>query len=307
MSRAARLVRHSGLLVAVALACSRPAAKPEVDPLTLLPAEASLVAHVDLQALRAAPLWQQNRGLLDADPDARRTLDALAACRVPFEGLRALDLAVAANGIDVAAVLTGDGVGEPERITCLEGQLPDRGIRLDTSGAEPVVHLASARGRIHRPDVLLLATPGWAQAIDALRAGTGTSAATGPLQPLVARIPGERPIWFAGQVPTAAAVSLAPALSGLRRVRGALDLRDGLGVELALDMQSDDVAGATLAELRRQVDALRTAGIPAAIVERVSLGQSGSEVTIDVRLGMTEIAALHGLAEALRPASPPAN
>ncbi|WAS97458.1 hypothetical protein [Nannocystis punicea] len=307
MRRVLRSFRLSVLFaLAFVLACSRPAAPARPDPLTLLPADASLVAHVDLQALRAAPLWQQNRALLDADPDARKTLDALAACRVPFDNLRSLDLAVAANGVDVAAVLVGDGVGDRERITCLEGQLPDRGLRLDASGPEPVVVLGGARGRIVGPDVLLFATAGWSQQLDALRAGTGPSAATGPLQPLVARVAPDRPIWFAGQVPTRAAVSLAPALSGLEQVRGALDLRDGLGVELALGMRGEDVAGATLAELKKQFDALRGAGIPPAILDRVSLGQSAREVTIEVRLGMAEIAALHSLAEALRPAPAPA-
>ncbi|MDC0715548.1 hypothetical protein [Nannocystis bainbridge] len=293
------------VLVALASACSRPAAPARPDPLTLLPGDASLVAHVDLAALRAAPLWQQNRALLDADPDARKTLDALAACRVPFDGLRSLDLAVAANGVDVAAVVIGDGVGDRERITCLEGQLPDRGLRLDVSGPEPVVVLGSARGRIVGPDVLVLGTAGWAQQLDALRAGTGTSAAAGPLQPLLARVAADRPIWFAGQVPTRAAVSLAPALSGLEQVRGALDLRDGLGVELALGMHSEDVAGATLAGLKKQFEALRGAGLPPAILDRVGLGQTGREVTVEVRLGMAEIAALHTLAEALRPAPAP--
>ncbi|MFZ6178077.1 hypothetical protein [Nannocystis pusilla] len=307
MRRVLRSLRPSVLFaLAFVLACWRTAAPARVDPLTLLPADASLVAHVDLQALRAAPLWQQNHALLDADPDARRTLDALAACRVPFENLRTLDLAVAANGVDVAAVLVGDGVGERDRLACLEGQLPDRGLELDTSGPEPVVALGGARGRIVGPDVLLLGTAGWSQQLDALRAGTGASAAAGPLQPLIARIAEGRPIWFAGQVPTKAAVSLAPALSGLEQVRGALDLRDGLGVELALGMRAEDVAGATLAELKRQFEALRGAGIPPAILDRVALGQTGREVTIEVRLGMAEIAALHGLAEALRPAAAPA-
>src|SRR5690606_32470699 len=87
-------MRRTSRLAALALAfaCSRPAPAP--DPLTLLPGDASLVAHVDLRALQAAPLWQHNRSLLDADPDARRTLEALARCQLPFEGLRSLDLAV---------------------------------------------------------------------------------------------------------------------------------------------------------------------------------------------------------------------
>lgn len=287
---------------ALALACSRPAA-PEPAPLTLLPADASLIAHVDFQALRAAPLWQQNRELLDADPDARRTLDALAACRVPFENLRTLDLAVAPNGHDVAAVLVGDGVGERERITCLEGQLPERGLRLDTDGPEPTLVLRSARGRLHSPNLLVIATSGWLAQVDALRTAqpAPASAATGPLQPQLARIPDARPIWFVGQMPTRAAVALAPALSGLTQVRGALDLRDGLGLELALGMTDDTVAAATLAELRRQFDGLQTAGIPAPLLEHVVLGQSGSEVTIEVRLSMAEISLLRTLAGALRP------
>lgn len=297
----ARLHGPPALALALGLACSRPAPAPQVAPLTLLPAEASLVAHVDLQALRAAPLWQHNRALLEADPDARRTLDALAACRVPFEGLRTLDLAVAPNGVDVAAVLVGEGVGERERITCLEGQLPERGLHVDATGPEPVLVLAGARGWFHGPSALVLATPGWLKQVEALRAGSGAAVASGPLQPLLARIPAERPIWFAGQVPTQAAVSLAPALSGLQQVRGALDLREGLGVELALGMTDEAGATATLTELRRQFEGLRAAGIPAPLLDRVALGQSGAEVTIEVRLGMSEISALHTLAEAMRP------
>lgn len=290
--------------LALALACSRPAVPPAGAGLptafALLPADASLLAHVDLQALRASPLWQKNRALLDADPDARRTLDALAACRVGFEGLQALDLAVSADGRDVAAVLTGEGVGDPARATCLQGQLPDRKLHLEP-GPEPVLVLDGARGHFHGPDSLVFATPGWDEAVRALRAGP--PAAPGPLHALAAGVAPGRSIWFVGQVPGNTARTLAPALSGLQRVRGALDLAEGLGVELDLGMDGEERAASVTGELRRQFDVLKAAGLPPGVVERVELRHAGAEVHIAVRLTMTEISAIQALAAAL-PAQP---
>ena len=290
-------------LTAIGPACSRPAqpqpaAASLPAPLALLPQDASLVAHVDLAALRAAPLWAKNQALLAADPDARRTLDALAACKIPFEGLRTLDLAVASDSRNVAAVLTGDGVGEPDKVACLEGQLPGRGLRVDRAGAAPVLVLNGASGRFHDPTTMVFSTPGWDVAVDELRAGKAAGVGAGPLGPLVARLPAARPIWFVGRVPTQAAISLAPALSGLQEVRGALDLQDGLGVELALGMDSEARAAATLAELRKQIDGLRAAGLPAPVLDRIGLSQAGAELSIAVRLTMTEIAALQALSSA---------
>lgn len=308
-----RCMRRLVLLAALAVpACTcpkdqpPPAAAPALPaPLALLPAAATMVAHVDLQALRAAPLWEKNRALLEADPEARRTLDVLAGCRVPFDGLRTLDLAVGNDGRDVAAVLTGDGVGDPERVACLAGQLPGRGLSVDRSGPAPVIVLDGGRGFFHDPGTVVVATTGWLADVEALRAGAGQSVPSGPLQPLVARVAPDRPIWFVGRVPGRTAATLAPALSGLQEVRGALDLRDGLGLELALGMDSADRAAATLAELRRQIDGLRAAGLPGPVLDRVELAQSGPEVTLAIRLGMTELSALQTLAAAL--AAPPAD
>lgn len=299
-------MRRLALAAALLAACSRPSPTAKLPPtLALFPQDAHLVAHVDLAALRASPLWQRNQALLDADADVRRTLDALSTCGLGFDGLRALDLAVAGNGADVAAVVTGDGVGEPDKLTCLGGQLPARGLAVERSdGAAPRLTMPGAIGRFHDATTLVLSTPGWDAAVGELAAGRGVSVAAGPLAPLLARVPGDRPIWFAGRAPTRAAISLAPALSGLQEVRGALDLRDGLGVELALGMDGEDRAAATLAELRRQVDGLRAAGLPAPVLDRVELGQSAAEVTVAVRLTMTEIAALQALGSAVAPPAP---
>jgi hypothetical protein len=304
-------MRRLVLLAALAVpACTCPKDQPPPAaalpaPLALLPAQATLVAHVDLAALRQAPLWDKNRALLDADPDARRTLDVLAQCGVPFDGLATLDLAVGNDGRDVAAVLVGAGVGDPDKVACLAGQLPGRGLSVDRSEPQPAIVLDGARGWFVDPATVVVATTGWLGDVKAVSAGTGRSLSAGALQPLVARVPADRPIWFAGRVPDRAAATLAPALSGLQEVRGALDLRDGLGLELALGMDSDDRAAATLGELRRQVDGLRAAGLPGPVLDRVELGQAGPEVTVTIRLGMAELTALQTLAAAL--AAPPAS
>lgn len=293
-----RLARLAPL--ALVLACSRPADRPAgaglPDAFALLPADASLLAHVDLRALRASPLWDKNRGVLEADPDARRTLDALAACGVPFTGMDALDLAVSADGRDVAAVLTGDGVGDPAHATCLQGQLPERKLRLEPGDA-PVLALDGARARFHGPRTLVFATPGYERPVEALRAGP--PAAPGPLHTLAAGVAPGRSIWFVGQVPDKTARTLAPALSGLQQVRGALDLREGLGVELDLRMDGEPRATAVHDELRRQFDALKSAGLPPGVIDRVDLRRDGADVHVGVGLTMAEISAVQALAAAL--------
>lgn len=308
MRRLALLVALLSAPLATAPACSCPTPPPAAAslpaPLALLPQDASLVAHVDLAALRASPLWDKNRALLEADPDARRTLAALAACDLAFDGLRALDLAVAGDGTNVAAVLTGAGVGEPDKVACLERQMPDRGLRVDRSGPEPVLALTGATGRFHDKTTIVFSTPGWDAAIADLHAGKAAGVGAGPLAHQLARVPADRPIWFVGRVPTRAAISLAPALSGLQEVRGALDLRDGLGVELALGMDTEERATATLAELRKQFDGLRAAGLPPAVLDRVALGQSAAEVSVAVNLTMAEISTLQALSSAVAPAKP---
>jgi hypothetical protein len=301
-------MRRLVLLAALAVpACTcpkdQPAAAALPAPLALLPAQASLVAHVDLAELQRAPLWDNNRALLEADPDARHTLDVLTQCGVPFSGLRTLDLAVGNDGRDVAAVIVGDGVGDPAKIACLGEHLPGRGLSVDRSEPAPAIVLDGARGWFVDDRTAVVATTGWLADVQAVAAGTGQPLSAGPLQPLVARVPEGRPIWFAGRVPGRTAATLAPALSGLQEVRGALDLRDGLGLELALGMDDADRAAATLGELRKQIDALRAAGLPGPVLDRVELGQAGPEVTLTIRLGMAELTALQTLAAAL--AAPP--
>lgn len=302
-------MRRLVLLAALAVpACTCPKDQPAAafvrDPLSLLPPQATLVAHVDLSELQRAPLWEKNRALLEADPEARRTLDVLSQCGVPFTGLRTLDLAVGNDGRDVAAVIVGEGVGDPAKVACLGDQLPGRGLSVDRSEPAPAIVLDGARGWFVDDRTAVVATTGWLKDVQAVAVSAGPPLSTGPLGPLLARIPDGRPIWFAGRVPGRTAATLAPALSGLQEVRGALDLSEGLGLELALGMDGADRAAATLGELRKQIDGLRAAGLPGPVLDRVELGQAGPEVTLTIRLGMAELTALQTLAAAL--AAPPA-
>ncbi|MGB1276286.1 MAG: hypothetical protein ACPG77_11105, partial [Nannocystaceae bacterium] len=90
-----------------------------------LPGDAKMLAHVDLQGVGGSPLWARNRARMAKEPDTRRTLEAMEACKIPFAGLKSLDLALAPQSHQTAIVVRGAGVGDPTNLSCIRTQLAD--------------------------------------------------------------------------------------------------------------------------------------------------------------------------------------
>jgi hypothetical protein len=264
----------------------------------LIPVEAAMLAHVDLQGLSGSPLWAANRSLMDADPEVKKQLDALATCNMPLAGFKSLDLGVGADGLNVAAIVTGAGVGNVENLKCLEKQLT--GEKFDVEEKDGRTRLVLDGGEAYgipvADDTLAFVTRAWEMSVMDLVGGKGTPAREGALKDVLAQADTSKHVWFAGTVPpqvAALAATVPGGFSGMKSVSGSLDLNAGLALVLSFGMESADKASTTLAAVQKQFTDVKPMagllGVPATVVDKVRFAAKGDAVTMTASLTMDEI------------------
>lgn len=284
-------------------------------PDKLIPGDATLLAHVDLQGLAASPLWSANKALLDADPEVKKQLDALAACNMPMTGFKALDLGVGADGVNVAVVVTGAGVGKPANISCLQDQLKGENFRVEERGGTKLMVLegGDAHGYMVNDDTLAFVSKGWDTPVRNLMLGTGASVRDGGLKDVLAQADQSKHVWFAGTVsPQLSKLTdaIPGGLSGLQSIAGSLDLTAGLALVMSFGMDNADRANNTLAQVKKQFADVKPMagmlGVPSTAVDRVIFESKENAVTMTASLSMDEINNMRTAVEKSRSAPGPA-
>jgi len=285
-------------------------------PDKLIPGDATLLAHVDLQGLAASPLWSANKALLDADPEVKKQLDALAACNMPMTGFKALDLGVGADGVNVAVVVTGAGVGKPANISCLQDQLKGENFRVEERGGTKLMVLegGDAHGYMVNDDTLAFVSKGWDTPVRNLMLGTGASVRDGGLKDVLAQADQSKHVWFAGTVsPQLSKLTdaIPGGLSGLQSIAGSLDLTAGLALVMSFGMDNADRANNTLAQVKKQFADVKPMagmlGVPSTAVDRVIFESKENAVTLTASLSMDEINNMRTAVEKARSAPGPAS
>ncbi len=285
-------------------------------PDKLIPGDATLLAHVDLQGLAASPLWSANKALLDADPEVKKQLDALAACNMPMTGFKALDLGVGSDGVNVAVVVTGAGVGKPANISCLQDQLKGENFRVEVRGGAKLMVLegGDAHGYMVNDDTLAFVSKGWDTPVRNLMLGTGASVRDGGLKDVLAQADQSKHVWFAGTVsPQLSKLTdaIPGGMSGLQSIAGSLDLTAGLALVMSFGMDNADRANNTLAQVKKQFADVKPMagmlGVPSTAVDRVIFESKENAVTMTASLSMDEINNMRTAVEKSRSAPGPAS
>lgn len=269
----------------------------------LIPGDAALLAHIDVKGLAGSPLWASNKALMDADPEFKKQMDAFAACNMPFDGFRSIDLGVGADGKNIALVATGTGIGVPENLRCLHGKMEEKNWKIEDEAGKVrlVFDNGEAIGHIVDTDTVAIATKSWDPTVIGLLEGKGTSVRDGGLKDVLAQADQTKHVWFAGNLPPqlAAVATSQPGLAsmaGLKSVAGSLDLSAGLGLVLAFGMENADKAKATLGEVQKQFASVKPMagmfGIPATAVDKVQFDAKDAAVMMTASLTMDEINAM---------------
>jgi len=267
----------------------------------LVPGDAALLAHIDMQGLGGSPLWAANKAVLDADPEFTKQMDSFSACNMPFSGLRGLEIGVGSDGQDVAIVVSGAGVGKPDNLRCLQGRLNTGDMKVEEQdGNTRVVFAGGERfGHPAGDDTIVITTRAWDDAVLGLIAGKGSSVRDGELKDILAAADQSKHIWFAGRLPpelAALASAGVASMAGLRSIAGSLDLSAGLGLTLAFGMASPEQAKTTLGDVQTQFDTVKPLagmfGVPLSAVDKVKFTTKDASVVMTAALTMDEINAL---------------
>jgi len=288
-------------------------AKPVTEVCEQLPGEAKMLAHIDLQGVGSSPLWARNRARMEKEPDTRRTLEAMEACKIPFSGLKSLDLALAPISHQTAIVVRGSGVGDQANLSCIRKQLADmvgpEDFVLQPRAGSQVLVLKGDRpedemlGYLVDANTLVLATKPWSASWAAgFGKSAGGGACAGDLVPALARVNGAQPIWFAGTLPPNALPELAPepgSDSGITSVTGALGLKNGLAIELQIGLSDASKAKSMTTLVQAQLDQLtgmaKQVGVPEGVLDSVALKADGSTLVLTAAIDMQAIAAMEAV------------
>jgi hypothetical protein len=267
----------------------------------LIPGDAALLAHVDMQGLHASPLFAANKAVMEADPEGKKQLDALTTCKVPLSGIQALDIGVGADGQAVSVIVSGAGVGKLENLRCLKDTLGGNDWKIEEQDgkARLVFGPGEAFGNLVDDNTLAIVSQDWDAALRERIAGQGSSVRDGALKDILPQADASKHVWFAGKLPpelAALASAGVAGMAGLRSVAGSLDLSTGLGLSLSFGLESPEKAKATFTDVQTQFDSVKGMaplfGVPASAVAKVAFTVKDASVVMTAALTMDEINAL---------------
>lgn len=270
-------------------------AEPEAE--SLIPDVALMVGGIDVKAVLASKLYEINAPALQGR--AKEALDALAKCSLGLERLERITFGYDPFLQDFAVVVDGDGIGVQKSLDCLHAAITAKQEAPWTMGervGKTVLNL-SGGGRVAYvlgDDRLAFVSWDWTKAMDGIVEGTGTSAFTGKLAPVIARVDTTRMLWTAGTFPSD--LLRVTALAGAKDFAATLELTDGAALTISLGYASADEANATRTEAQKQFDDLKGAapsmGVPQGLVDSVRFTADEASVVIALKANDADLRAL---------------
>lgn len=282
---------------------------PVAGPTKLIPDSATVMAHIDLQAIAKTKYWQDAMKLSQANPDFKKQMDALNGCNIKPEGLKSVTIGTDAKD-KVAAVLAGDGVGKVENLECMVNKLKEEGEEgasiADKDGKKILLLEQDGEKMEGHPideNTLVFTQEAWAPEVTKLAGGDGTAAVEGKLATVVGRTDTSKAVWFAAHSGAWADNPMAAGQAkDLLDVGGTVDFTSGVALTLAIASTNADKAK----ELKTGLDAMMpqaaVLGVPKVVTDKLKIEQKDAIVTATLALTDEEVASLAKDAAAMAPA-----
>ncbi len=271
---------------------------PLAGPTKLIPDSATVMAHIDLQAIAKTKYWKDAMALSAANPDFKKSMDALNGCNIKPEGLKSVTIGT--DGKDkVAAVLAGEGVGKIENLECMVNKLKEEGEEgasiADKDGKKILVLDADGQKMEGHPvddGTLLFTQEAWSAEVSKLAGGEGTAAVDGKLKVVVGRTDTSKAVWFAAHSGAWADNPMAASAKDVTDVAGTVDFTSGVAVTLAVAASSADKAKELKIGLDAMLPQAAAFGVPEVVTKKLKVEQKDAVVTASLALTDEEVAAL---------------
>lgn len=277
-----------------------------VAPPALVPHDAAAIIGIDLAALQKSAWFPDLDALAHAHPRLAPVLEAIEACGVGPGDRREVTIGLSAHD-DAMMVLRAADLGTPATLDCVAKELKTAlGVTpwtRRTTGCTSVLDIAGGEGRGHTldSDTVVIATRGWIARVDDRVAGRGRSAMTGTLAWARPGLDMTRTVWFATQLSAAQAGRLGTQAAALRQLAGGVDVARGLSLEVTAGFVHATDAADAARELDAELRSIRIAapmfGLPAGIVDRVTVTARGSRLRVHGAISESDLRALRRLLE----------
>ena len=259
------------------------------------PASSNIIISLDLDQLRANPLYQMIWGMLSADAEAQDVLGQMEA-QAGFDPNRDLStVLISLTGDNDKFSLIIEGNFNAEQIAAFLGTLDATEMATIQYGAYTVFHDPSEVGTdkayfsFVNNNLMAVGTQDELGAILDVMAGTGANVTTNvAVNTLCGQADASGVFWFCGIItPTMQAEMVGTPMAGMTNMYGSGNLTGGLNVQYVLGTATEAEATTmsqflqtSLAEARTQPE-IAQMGL-AGILDAVTVSSAAANVTIDV-------------------------
>lgn len=269
-----------------------------------MPDGAQFVVSADIKRLASSQLFKDAKGHLRSDPEVRRTLDSLDACKLGLDDLDRVTVAGTKND-EFVVILEGSGIGSTALLQCAAKKLapksPAAAFAPAVSGCMTTLDMGDGVGLVLDKRHLVFVSERWKGKVQGRLDGRGSSAARGSLRAALRNAKRNAPVWFAADI--GEPIDTGTARYDVQGVAGGIDLSRGLHLDLAAHLKSSSQAG----QLRHELEGYRamalmmgpSIGVPADIIGQVKLTGAGADLGISVDLTEAQLRQLESVAKQL--------
>ncbi len=292
-------------------ACKQPKGV-DIEPLQLVPKDATVVASFTLDPIRKSPVGDALGPALRSDADLGAMMTSVAACDVNLEKMHGVFATQLEDDDRFMAVVQTPGIGDEDVVRCMEKELGK------ITGDSPGIILFETRGDIRvtpqegggyliilNKDAIAVVDKPWEDAVFSAIESADARNTDSVIAKAARDVPEGTDFWVAVELGDSERADLAevPGMSGMSAGLVSADLSDGLSVQTQFDFSSDgdasvfrEALGPLLEEAK---PALQESGFPAASLEGIEIGGEKSRVTTTLAVAKDGLPKLITTLEAL--------
>lgn len=270
----------------------------DIEPMQLVPKDATMVAGFSLDPVRKSLIGDALTPAMRADADIAAMATAISECEVntsDFHGVLATQLDADDRFM---AVVQSPGIGEESVVRCMEKEISK------ATGGESGIILFETRGDVRitpqegggylimlNKNTIAVVDKPWEDVVFAAIESADARNTDSPIAKLVSTVSADTDVWLAMELgdEERAGLSDVPGGSGLQAVLITGDLDDGLALQGVFDLSGDEDGGAFregLAPLLKDAaPAFADVGITAATMDAAKIGGEGARVELSMSIG----------------------
>ena len=270
----------------------------------LIPEQATIMGGIDVAGLMKTKLYTEHgKAELTKQPGWKEAAESAKACNLDLETAIASVVFGTDGKEGVAAVITGEGIGDEKNLTCIAEKAKEKNngkvpFTIADDGGKKILKMDDGKGQGFIVDgkTIAFASDPWKAAVKDLIDGKGKSATDGPNKDIFARADQSKHIWAAGVLPA----DLASAGKGVgvdpKDASGSFDFSDGLAVKATVTVASAEQAEAAKKKADEGIGALKglapMLGLPPKVADSISVTAKGAQISVEASITNDDIKTL---------------